>query len=63
MKTKIIDLLDEKEQQYILSLNEKEKKGYEIAKSHLGTAFRLNQSVGFVQWLKKKDAEPEKQKL
>jgi hypothetical protein len=38
------------ETQYILSLTDKEKKGYEIAKSHLGSAFRLLLSNGFVTW-------------
>jgi hypothetical protein len=41
----------EKEDEYVLSLRDKEKVGYEIAKSHLGSAFQLNKSVGYLRWL------------
>ena len=41
------------EKQYIASLNEKEKKAYEIAKNHLGSTFHLVKSNGFIQWKKK----------
>jgi len=44
--------LSEQEQIYINSLNEKEMKAYEIAKSHLGTTFHLMKSNGFIQWKK-----------
>lgn len=45
-----INILVEK---YILSLNAKEHKAYLIAKSHLGSSFSIEKSVGFLQWLKK----------
>ena len=35
---------------YITSLSEEEKKTLEIAKSHLGTSFNINKSIGFIQW-------------
>ena len=41
--TKLLEL-------YLESLSEKEMKAYSIAKSHLGTSFQLNKSVGFLQW-------------
>jgi len=47
-----IKKLTSEEQIYIDSLNEKEKKAYEIAKSHLGTTFHLMKSNGFIQWKK-----------
>jgi len=43
--------------EYINSLTEIEKKGYEIAKSHLGSSFSLKKSIGFKQW--KKDNKKE----
>jgi hypothetical protein len=36
---------------YLQSMNEKEKKGYEIAKSHLGLYFNLETSNGFIKYL------------
>jgi|688.fasta_scaffold04044_24 hypothetical protein len=39
------------EKQYLESLNDKEKRGYEIARSHLGSAFRLDKSIGYVQFI------------
>lgn len=42
-KNKIIDL-------YIQSLNEKDLKAYLIAKSHLGSTFAVEKSVGFLKW-------------
>jgi len=44
--------LSEIEQSYINSLNEKERKAYEIAKSHLGTTFNIIRSNGFIDWKK-----------
>jgi hypothetical protein len=38
------------EQIYLESLSIKEKKAYEIAKSHLGMSFQLNKSTGFLTW-------------
>jgi hypothetical protein len=38
---------------YIESLNELEKKAYEIAKSDLESSFDLVKSIGFLKWIKK----------
>ena len=35
---------------YLKSLSEKERKAYEIAKSHLGSTFSLEKSNGYVSW-------------
>ncbi len=51
MDSSQINVLVEK---YIESLNPKEYKAYLIAKSHLGTSFNIEKSVGFLQWLKHK---------
>lgn len=40
-------------EQYLLSLSEKERKAYEIAKDHLGSSFELSKSVGYLKWLEK----------
>ena len=40
---------------YIESLSEKEMKSYAIAKSHLGSSFSLEKSVGFLKWKKKQE--------
>ena len=40
---------------YIESLSEKEMKAYAIAKSHLGSSFSLEKSVGFLKWKKKQE--------
>ena len=37
---------------YILSLNEKELKAYNIAREHLGMSFSLEKSIGFLNWKK-----------
>ena len=39
-------------EQFLKSLNEKERKSYHIAKDHLGTSFQLEKSVGFIQFCK-----------
>ena len=44
-------------QQYIESLTPKERKAYEIAKSHLGTSFDLEKSRGFQTWKEKQPKE------
>jgi hypothetical protein len=36
--------------EYLISLTEKEKKAYEIAKLHLGMSFQIEKSVGFLKW-------------
>jgi hypothetical protein len=43
---------DQHSTQYVASLTPKEKKAYEIAKSHLGTSFDLEKSRGFQAFLK-----------
>jgi hypothetical protein len=47
----------ELEQKYIETLSTIEKKGYEIAKSHLGSSFSLKKSIGFKEWKKKQEDE------
>jgi hypothetical protein len=39
-------------QAYLASLSPKETKAYHIAKSHLGTSFDLEKSVGYLAFLK-----------
>ena len=43
-------------QEYINQLSPKEKKAYEIAKSHLQTSFDLEQSIGFKKFMAKKQS-------
>jgi hypothetical protein len=38
---------------YIQSLNARERKAYEIAKSHLGMSFDLEKSNGYLEWLRR----------
>ena len=40
---------------YIQTLSEKEFKSYIIAKSHLGSSFSLEKSVGYLKWKKKQE--------
>jgi hypothetical protein len=46
------------ETEYLASLSEKERMGYEIAKNHLGSTFHLQKSNGFIAW--KKSMEEQK---
>ena len=39
-------------EQYIKSLSDKEYQAYLIAKSHLGSSFDLEKSIGFLEWKK-----------
>lgn len=41
------------QEQYVKSLSEKELQAFLIAKSHLGTSFSLEKSLGFIKWLEK----------
>lgn len=41
---------DDDQTAYIASLSEKELQAYHIAKSHLGTSFSLEKSLGFIKW-------------
>ena len=45
------------EQAYLRQLTDKERKAYEIAKSHLGSSFHLTKSIGFQQWMKTKSTQ------
>jgi hypothetical protein len=45
--------LKEALRQYVLSLNEKERKALEIAKDQLGETYSMKKSNGFLDWLKK----------
>ena len=44
------------QEQYVKSLSEKELQAYLIAKSHLGSSFSLEKSLGFIKWLEKAKA-------
>ena len=35
---------------YIKTLSEKEYQGYMIAKTHLGSSFDLEKSIGYIKW-------------
>jgi hypothetical protein len=39
------------EDQFLDSLNDKERMAYHIAKSHLGTMFSLDKCNAFLEWL------------
>jgi len=39
-------------QLYLDSLSPKERKGYDIARDHLGSSFSLEKSIGFIQFSK-----------
>jgi hypothetical protein len=43
--------------EYLAQLSEKEKLAYEIAKSHLKSSFSLERSIGFMEWLKKREEQ------
>jgi hypothetical protein len=44
--------MEKKMEDYVATLSPKERKGYEIARSHLETSFDLEKSNGFIQWCK-----------
>lgn len=54
--TRKMDKERELQEAYLKTLTEKEKKGYEIAKSHLGMSFDLEKSIGYLDWKKKNQA-------
>jgi len=39
---------------YIATLTEKEYQGYLIARSHLGSSFNLEKSLGFIEWARQR---------
>ena len=43
---------DQQQEKYIQSLSEREHKAYLIAKSHLGSSFDLEKSIGYMEWKK-----------
>lgn len=43
------------EQEFLDSLNEKERMAYEIAKSHLGSLFSLEKCNAYLEWLENKE--------
>jgi hypothetical protein len=45
-------------QEYLNSLTPKEYKAYMIAKSHLGTSFDIEKSIGYTQFVKNKPSHP-----
>jgi len=53
-----ITMFSEEEQndiyQYLINLDEHQKKAYRIAYQHLGTSFHIMRSNGFQDWKKKK---------
>jgi hypothetical protein len=49
--------LPKKIEAYLESLTPKEKKGYLIAKSHLGSSFQIEKSLGFVDFVKKSSTD------
>jgi hypothetical protein len=57
-KTQTISLTDD----YVRSLSDKEYQGYMIAKSHLGSSFDLEKSLGFIDW-KQGASDPQKVEL
>lgn len=46
---------EELELEYIAQLSVAEKNTYEIATAHLGTSFDLPRSIGYLEWLKKRE--------
>lgn len=46
-------------EKYLKTLTPKEKKAYDIAKSHLGCSFDLSKSNGYLQWKKNENAANE----
>jgi|TARA_B110000037_G_scaffold222868_1_gene300117 hypothetical protein len=44
---------EEKIQEYIQQLSEKETQALKIAEEHLGSSFNIVKSIGFIKWMKK----------
>ena len=51
------------QEQYISTLSEKEYQGYLIARSHLGSSFDLEKSLGFIEWKKTAQLQQQPSKL
>jgi transcription initiation factor IIE alpha subunit len=60
-------LKNDKEKEFLDSLNDKERMAYHIAKSHLGTMFSLDKCNAFLEWVnerqEKERQEKERQEL
>jgi hypothetical protein len=52
-KGKEMETEKELQERYLKSLTEKERMGYQIAKSHLGLSFQLEKSNGYLEWKNK----------
>jgi hypothetical protein len=52
MSSSIKSSIQTPQEQYISTLSEKEYQGYLIARSHLGSSFDLEKSLGFIEWKK-----------
>lgn len=48
----------QQQERYVQSLSEREHKAYLIAKSHLGSSFDLEKSIGYVDWKEKSHQTP-----
>ncbi len=48
-------------QNYMKTFSEKDKKAYEIAKSHLGMTFQIEKSIGYIEWLKTQENKSNKE--
>ena len=44
--------------EYYDQLSEKEKQAFEIAKRMLGSSFCIEKSIGYLDWIKKKNTPP-----
>jgi len=44
------EILQEQIQEYISTLNDREKRVMEIARDHLESSFCIERSVGFIKW-------------
>lgn len=49
------EILQEQIEEYISSLNEREKIVLEIAREHLQSSFSIERSVGFLKWKNSKN--------
>jgi hypothetical protein len=55
--------MENKEQQYIQSLNEIERQSYELAKKHLKGIFYLEENNGFLEWKNQQQQQPNHQSV
>jgi hypothetical protein len=45
-------------QQYLVQLDDIQKKAHDIAKHHLGTSYNIAKSNGYMDWLKQQNQKP-----